>query len=328
MESLYIVGGRAKADAHLKPEWHRFERAVILRLDLHTGGCETCVEYETPPDARPSDDPSIVFKAATVRGRKLYACTQTELLIYALPKFDQLAYLSLPWFNDIHHVSPTSSGTLLVANTGLDMVLELTPDGRVLREWNVLGEDPWARFSRDVDYRKVTTTKPHSAHPNYVFQLNDEIWVTRARQRDAICLTNPARRIPIDLEQPHDGIVSNGSVYYTTVDGHVVIADFASGRQERIVDLNEISGNGGGSLGWCRGLKLLDDGRLIVGFSRLRPTRWRENVRWVKRQLGVPAGSLPTRVAVYDIERRRLCLERTIERFGMSAIFSIHAADE
>ncbi len=39
-----------------------------------------------------------------------------------------------------------------------------TPEGQVLAEWNVLGEEPWSRFSRDVDYRKIVSKKPRLSH--------------------------------------------------------------------------------------------------------------------------------------------------------------------
>lgn len=81
-----------------------------------------------------------------------------------------------------------------MVNTGLDMVVRVTPEGRVLEEWDVLLEPAWQRFSRDIDYRKIVSTKPHRSHPNFVFELGDEVWVTRFEQRDAICLTAPQKR--------------------------------------------------------------------------------------------------------------------------------------
>ncbi|MGC2326147.1 MAG: hypothetical protein WA604_05490 [Candidatus Sulfotelmatobacter sp.] len=81
------------------------------------------------------------------------------------------------------------------------MVVKFTPQGQVLAEWNVLREDPWFRFSRDVDYRKVDSTKPHQSHPYAFFQLGEEVWVIRHFQKDAICLTSPGKRINIDVEK-------------------------------------------------------------------------------------------------------------------------------
>jgi hypothetical protein len=87
--------------------------------------------------------PAILFKSVFLSDDKLFTCTSTEVLVYQLPGFQLLHYISLPCFNDLHHVYPTREGTLLVAVTGLDMVVEVGTAGEVIREWNVLGEDPW-----------------------------------------------------------------------------------------------------------------------------------------------------------------------------------------
>jgi hypothetical protein len=326
---LYIAGGRQKRDAYDKEEWHVSQTGLILRINTETGTSETCIEYVTPSEAcAVEDDPSILFTAAAIQEEKLYVCTRTEVLVYELPHFTRIAYISLPCFNDLHHVQPTPAGTLLIANTGLDMVLEITQSGEILREWDVLGETPWEHFSRDVDYRKLVTTKPHRSHPNYVYQSGDDIWVTRFEQKDAVCLTRPGWRIEIGIERPHDGIVFEGSVYYTTVDGHIVVANLQSRRLEQIVNLNEFSDVANyyptRALGWCRGLAVLDREHVIVGFSHIRPTRWRANVQWAKRSLGMPAGQRETRISLYNIAQRKLYWDWNLENLGMDIIHSIH----
>jgi hypothetical protein len=178
-----------------------------------------------------------------VCANKLYTCTYTEVLVFELPTFRQLAYISLPRFNALHHVCPTRRDTLLVANTGLDMVMEIASDGRVLREWNVLGDHAGGRLSQDIDYRKVPSTKPHHSHPNFVFEIGDDVWVTRFYQKDAICLTNPAKRIDISVERPHDGLLHDGLLYFTTVDGHLVTVDAKSLEIISTCDLRQFWGN-------------------------------------------------------------------------------------
>jgi hypothetical protein len=210
-----------------------------------------------------------------------------------------------------------------VADTGLDMVLEVGLDGTVVQEWNVLGEDPWTRFSRDVDYRRIATTKPHLAHPNHVFYIGEEPWATRFEQRDAVSLTDPGRRIDIGLERLHDGVVHEGRVYFTTVDGKIVIADTATLKVIEVVDLNAFH-PADTRLGWCRGI-LLDGPRIWVGFSRIRPTKIRENVGWVLHGFRRDFG---THLACYDLDARRLIAEVPLEELGMSAVFSVFAAPD
>lgn len=327
LPDLYVVGGESKKNAEDKDEWHRHKRGVIVRVSPQTNSAEMCVEYITPPEARPAEDPSILFKTGTLENGKLYVCTQTEVLIYALPHFEQIGYVSLPCFNDLHHVLPTPEGNMLVTVTGLDLVVEVTPQGEILREWGVLGQDPWSRFSREIDYRQVVTTKPHEAHPNHTFRVGEDIWVTRFEQRDAICLTQPDQRIEIGVQRPHDGAVYEEAVYFTTVDGHIIVASLENNRVEQVIDLNEIT-NSGWSLGWCRGLHIVDKEHIIIGFTRVRPTKIRENVRWIKHRFGLreTAGKLPARIALYNIKERKLCWEQNLEDAGMNVVFSIHSA--
>ncbi len=186
LTSLYITGGQHRPmGLKAREEWATFQKGVILRVNLERGSVERCVEYITPPDAC-LEDSSITFEGGVVQGDRLYTCTRTEALVYQIPQLALLEHVSLPCFNDVHHVRPSKDGNLIVTSTGLDMVVETTFDGKILHEWGVLGESPWARFSRDVDYRLVATTKPHRSHPNYTFYLDDALWVTRCNQKDAV----------------------------------------------------------------------------------------------------------------------------------------------
>jgi hypothetical protein len=333
MKSFYVIGSQQKENVtDYTKDWYLYQKGLVLRIDPEYGSSKVCVEHDTQSYVGMDEEElSIEFKAGTIREGKLYVCTRNEVLIYDLRKFERVGYISLPCFNDLHHVCPTQRESLLIANTGLDMVLEITPNGKVLREWNVLGEDPWERFSRDIDYRKVATTKPHRSHPNFIFQVHGDVWVTRFAQKDAICLTQPNQHIKIDIERPHDGIVYENFVYFTTVDGHIVIANLMNRQIEQVVNLNEITEISDYSsirpLGWCRGLKVLDREHIIVGFTKLRRTKWRENVHWIKRRFGIPAGKMPTRVALYNLKHRKLCWEKNLQENGMDTVFSIHLCD-
>ena len=320
LENIYVVGGQQR---ELRPltaneDWYEYQKAIILDIDLRGDSATTAVEYVSPPQVTPAQNATILFKSGTLSGDRLFVCTQTEILSYCVPGFQRVGYISLPEFNDVHHVLPTERGTLLVANTGLDTVLELSMEGDVLHRWNVLGEDPWERFSPEIDYRRVRTTKPHLAHPNFVFSVGDDVWATRFEKRDAVCLTTPGRRIDIGIERVHDGLVHNGLVYFTTVDGHIVVADPERGEVVEVIDLNEMH-SGEYQLGWCRGIAFEGD-RIWVGFSRIRPTKFRENVGWVMRGFKRDLG---THVACYDLTERRLLREILVEPFGLSAVFGI-----
>ena len=322
MSRLLIVGGQQRRLRSLlrgARDWYEYQKGLIVEVDPATTTLRTHVEYVSPAEAIGGDEPIILFKSATHADDRLYTCTPTEVIVYRLPTFTVETYITLPCFNDLHHVRPTPHGTLLVANTGLDMVLELTLHGEVIREWSVLGEAPWARFDRTIDYRKGISTKPHHSHPNYLFYLGDEPWATRFHQRDAISLRDATRRIAIDVERVHDGVVHGEWIYFTTVDGHVAIAGVHSLQVEELIDLSRFHDE---SLiaGWCRSL-MVDRTTLWVGFSRLRPTRFRDNVAWVKNRF---RQSMPTHVACYDLVQRRRIAVVNVEQHGLNAIFSIH----
>ena len=322
MNSFYVSGGRLRSTVFRKlEEWQSCDQAALIELDPGKNQSRPCVEYVSPPEVCPDALPAILFKSATLLGDTLYTCTSTEVLVYELPSFRLKHYISLPCFNDLHHVYPTQRGTLLVVVTGLDMVVEITPAGSMVQEWNVLGEDPWARFSRQTDYRKVPTTKPHRSHPNHAFELDQEVWVTRLQQRDAICLSNPGPRIDIAVQRPHDGYVSGDRIYFTTVDGHVVIANRKTLKVEETIDLNQVNGQSGQVLGWCRGVLPLDERWLWVGFTRVRPTKFVENVAWIKN--GQSRRHKPSHVALYDLQRKKCEQEIELEPHGIGVVFSL-----
>jgi hypothetical protein len=328
MAGLYVLGARQrKLRVKNQEEWNLYESALILRIDTETGQVRTCVEYKSPAEARAHENSSNVFKAGTLAGKTLYTCTSTEVLIFQLPEFKQIGYISLPCFNDVHHVTPSQDGNLLVANTGLDMVVKFTPQGKVLEQWSALNEEPWARFSRETDYRKVDSTKPHASHPNFVFELDGEVWVTRFRQRDAMALNGSGKRIDIAVQGAHDGLVDGDRIYFTTVDGRVVIANSHTLKVDEIIDLKPIDGQNA-LLGWCRGLLPVDDRRIWVGFTRVRKTNLKENVLWVKSIFHEGMGVKPTHISLYDIVGRQCLQEFDLEPHGMNIVFSIFPTED
>jgi hypothetical protein len=272
-----------------------------------------------------------VFKAATIKENRAYLCTQTEILICDFPSFDVLKVISLPCFNDLHHVAVASDGRLFVAVTGLDAVAELAPDGTLLRLVSIIDGSVWDRFSRTVDYRKVATTKPHRAHPNFVFFLDGQPWVTRFEQRDAIPVDgnlNGRDIFHLGKEPVHDGYVAGDYIYFTTVDGYVIRFGLASG-EKRVLALQSMRGSSRDRpLGWCRGILPLDERKIWVGFSRVRFTALRHNLDWIRRGFRhidrLPPA--PTRICCYDVTENMLLEEIDVEHQAMNTIFSIHAA--
>lgn len=324
---LWAVGGEQRGVQHWSPEWRLYKKAVVLRV---AGGVSKRVlEYVSPREHCPEQEPCILFKASTISKDRAYLCTQTEVLICDFPSFAIRKVISFPFFNDLHHVALAPDGCLFVAVTGLDAVAQLDPDGALLRLTNVLGGSVWDRFSQTVDYRKIQTTKPHAAHPNYVFFLEGEPWVTRFEQADAVPLYRKPGMMQdfrFGNERPHDGCIAGHFIYFTTVSGHIIRFDLNDGIVED-VDLNAMrtSESEQRPLGWCRGILPLGD-RVWVGFSRIRYTAFRQNVDWVRRgfksQDRYPPA--PTRLACYDLRERALIDEVNLEDSGLGTVFGVH----
>jgi hypothetical protein len=173
----------------------------------------------------------------------------------------------------------------------------------------------------------VETTKPHLSHPNFVFELDNEIWVTRFTQRDAISLNGSGHRIDIAVEKPHDGVLWKGYVVFTVVDGKVILANRRTLKVDRIIDLRRIQEHDQQILpAWCRGVLPVDDQKMWVGFTRIRRTLFRENVRWAKQLLKEGTVMKPTHIALFDIETQECLKEFDLEPYGMNCIFGIFPA--
>lgn len=331
MSKLYVLGGRQRKVTARAPtfqdEWCLYEAALILEVDPQKGTAKTCVEYETPRDARAGKQKAGNFHSGALIGNRLYTCTMTEVLIYEVPHFKQVGYISLPCFNDLHHVTPGADGNLLIVSTGLDMVIKITPSGDVIGEWCVFEEEIWSRFSRAIDYRRVITTRPHRSHPNFVFELKNELWVTRFEQGDVVCLNRPGKRISLGIWRPHDGLIYGGRILFTGVEGRVVVVDQQTLNVKETIDLRQIQDNGREILpAWCRGILPVDQFTMWVGFTRIRQTLLRENVRWVKTVLREGTVAKPTHVALFDIAKKECLNEIDLEPFGMHTVFGIFPA--
>ena len=330
LDGLRVLGGRQRAPAgmrELDQSWYGYGLGVMV--ELGPSSVEPVLTYESAPGTCGPDDP-VLFKSATVAGDRLYACTQTEVVIWSWPDLAPVAHISHPVFNDVHHVIPGSpdddgADTVLVAVSGQDAVAHVDFDGNLLDLWSVTdGREP-VPIDPERDYRIDCDLKPHAIHPNYLFRLPDanghgagEVWATRFETRDAVSLTDPGRRIAIDRERCHDGVVHDGRVWFTTVDGHVVEVD-ASTLEKRAE--HPLTGRRTDTLlGWCRGLTFLDDRHVAIGFSRIRHTRFRHTLSWVRNGL---SRSEPTRVAIYDTTSWELVDERDLEPAGCNAVFSI-----
>ena len=303
------------------PEWAMYEKAVCAVLDTESGALKQTLAYESPTGVRPEPGCHI-FKSGSVHASHLWVVTQTEVLKIGLPSFDIDAVYSLYSYNDLHHVC-FIDGDMHVVSTGLDCVVQHDGIGEPKKWHHALGKDIVSCFDLNKDWRQAATTKPHASHPNFCFNTAHGLWMTRFKQKDAVCVAEPDRRIPIDVGNPHDGLVHDTSVWFTTTNGHLVQSDPETCVVEHVYDMNQASKDGA-PLGWCRGLHI--EGRIAyVGFSRIRKTKIHKNLAWIKHGFRLPEGyqHRETRVAAYDLDSRQFIREWDVEPAGLSTIFSI-----
>lgn len=285
---LLVTGGVLRPNGFDLGEGKYYGCAKLLSLDLDTGAFQTLLSVDQGNDNFPDVDPNLEFTAGAVDGQTLWLTTDTEVRHYRYKPLELISTYSYPFFHNIHSVVPRGD-QLYVTSTGLDLVAVLSKsDGSLIKLINTEGKPTWHRFSPDTDYRKVHSTRPHDCHPNHVFWIGEEAWVTRCTQEDAVCLSDLSKRIDISgSRRPisvHDGIVNDGKIYFTCVDGAIVVAEPSTYAVIDVIVLNELKGFGG-VRGWCRGLYLNGD-ICYVAFSRLRKTKRLERVAWVSRLIG------------------------------------------
>ncbi|MES1210804.1 MAG: hypothetical protein ABUL63_00590, partial [Acidobacteriota bacterium] len=71
--TLWAVGGEQRLSFRQLDEWSRFRAAVVARVV--DGKAERVLDYVSPPEHCPAEQPSVLFKAATFDGDTAWLCT-------------------------------------------------------------------------------------------------------------------------------------------------------------------------------------------------------------------------------------------------------------
>lgn len=324
-EDLLITGGVLRENGFELGEGKYYGCAKLLRLNTASSSVEELLAIDEGNDNFPDSHPNLEFTVGDVEGDRLWLATDTEIRCYHYPSLRLIGTFSHPCFHNIHSVA-IRGDEIYVTSTGLDMVVVLNKhNGTILRYLNAEGKPIWHRFSPDVDYRKQHSTRPHDCHPNYVFWIDDEPWVTRCTQEDAVSLNDMSNRIDISgSKRPisvHDGIVRGRRIFFTTVDASLVVADARTPERNAVIDISSMKGFGG-LRGWCRGL-YVDGDTCYVGFSRLRRTKRLEKIKWAQRHLMKAASIEESSVLAIDLGRKEIIADFRIPLGMIDAIYSI-----
>lgn len=308
-----------------KKEGHKYDKAIIQVLDWNNKDILKEVFYVSPKENL-GEGLSMQFKGATIKYGKLYVVTNTEVLIYDISTWKLLAVFSEPSFNDLHYVLP-KDGLIYVCNTGLELVQvidEMT--SQVIQTYDLASEGIYSRFDKGLDFRHQGSTKPHRYHINHLFLNDNKVWVTYGNKCKAVLLDNTS--IGFDFRKSekeevhtilgHDGLVKNGYIYFTTVNGHIVIVDAHTRNIIKDIDLNEIVGDGF-NVGWTRGIEVVGD-YAYVGLTKLRHSKFKEYSKWLltKRSKAMPSGILKI-----DLINNKVVDFFEIKGYQGAAIYSI-----
>ncbi len=295
----------------------RFDNAQLLIVDWDTGKCLKEINYCSPEN---SLNPSLMFKVCDVCDDLVIPVTNSEIVIYDKNTFKVKNVITHPSFNDLHSVKKIGE-KYYVVNTGLEILQVVNDKGEILEELNIAKTDTWSRFSKQKDYRKIGSTKPHEVHFNNVFCVGKDIFVTRLAYKDAVNIRNGDDKFEIEVGSPHDGVSYRGKIYFTTTNGHLIIFNAKTRCREQVVDINQALESA--SLkpgGWCRGVLPLSPTRVLVGYTQLRHTKFKEFISWAKNMGDVPAR---TRILEVDLESNIVVKEFLYPGENGSALFSI-----
>ena len=323
--SLLITGGVLRENGYELGEGKYYGCAKLLRLNTSTSAIDELIALKDGNSNYQETHTNLEFTVGEVDAGKLWLATDTEIRLYQYPGMELLSTYSHPCFHNIHSVA-VRGDKLFVTSTGLDMVAILDKHtGHIISHHNVEGKPTWHRFSQEIDYRKHHSTRPHDGHPNYVFWIKDEPWVTRCTQEDAVKLFDTNIKIDISgKKRPisvHDGIINGDQVFFTTVDGSIVIADTNTLQVTNTISINTMDGYGG-LRGWCRGLYISGD-IIYVGFSRLRKTKRLEKLAWVGRLLSIGETASEASILAIDIKQNKIIADYKIPAGSIDAIYSI-----
>jgi hypothetical protein len=324
-DKLLITGAVLRPNGFELGEGKYYGCAKLLHLNTDSGQFNELIAVDKGNSNFPDEYPNLEFTVGDIDNDSVWLTTDTEVRLYSYPELELIKTYSYPCFHNVHSVS-VHGDELYVSSTGLDMIVVLDKyDGSIIRQINAEGKPVWHRFSKDIDYRKIHSTRPHDCHPNYVFWLNNEPWVTRCTQEDAVMLSDPTTKINIsgpDKEiSVHDGIVKGDRVYFTTVDGFIVIADIETHKVVESINLQKLKGYGK-LRGWCRGL-YISGNTFYIGFSRLRKTRHVDKIKWATKILNKRKNVNDCSVIAIDMCDRRIVGDYIVPSSMLDAIYTI-----
>ena len=288
---IVVAGGRQARAAGVADRDHRtlYDGAGLIWIDPAAGAIVHTARGQGP-----------IYKGLRADGDGLLA--SGERGVHRLDvQGAVLESWSHPDLDDVHDAVRVD-GRLMVASTGTELVIEL-------------GTDPPRTIPCDA-----------RSHPNHVVHWHGRMLVTRGDRGDLLDLDDRAA-FPVADVVIHDGTPGpDGLLWLSAADGRLIGIDPDGGVARTLV--LPPPDDGSEPLGWCRGLAFAG-GLAWVGFTRIRATRARERLAFVRGSLRGKryATRRPTRVVAYAMDPLRVVHSITLADHGIDAACAIVATD-
>jgi hypothetical protein len=321
----FIVSGGLSRDYRIKLKSGQIhKKAVLAVVNWDEKKIVKSMNYSSPPEHCPEVYPSIRFTAMSFNDDKIILPTGTEVLFVDKSKLEIERCISNKYFNDVHFARIIDD-ELAVVSTGLERIVFLDLKTENIKRIIKPGNMDFKEVDETIDYRKINSTSPHLVHPNYLINDINNIYITRFAQKDIVDLNNPNVSFPVAEERIHDGKIIGGKIYFTSVDGNVIILDLRTKKILKKIDLWKIDERKG-LLGWCRGIEVIDNFAYVV-FSQFRKTKLLANIKWAMDK--VPGNKFlnvlaPTRICKYNLDTEQKIDELIIDSSAIDTIFDIH----
>lgn len=327
-EGLLITGGVLRPQGYDLGEGKYYGGARLLHLDTRSSHVKTLLAVDEGTPNFPAEHPNLEFTEGCSEGATLWLAMDTEIGAMPTPRCNcrprfrtPASTISIRWPCAVAACSSLPRGWTwwwCCARKPARCSRCYTPTanhpGTALRKTRT-----GARCAPRARTTAIPTTSSGWQEP----------WVTRCTQEDAVPLHHPDRRIDLSGAKReisvHDGVVHGGGVFFTLVDGTVVVMDAADPeRPLRNIELASLPGFGG-VRGWCRGL-CFPAGLAYVGFSRLRRTRDQSKLDWVRRAVGRGETVQQASVLAVDLQAGRIVKDYRLELGSTDAVYGIMTA--
>ena len=188
-------------------------------------------------------------------------------------------------FNDLHSVflsQTTSKHSLWITNTGHDAIMQFDNKGHLLKRINLTPNSNYINnnlsdiYFSNADHKPEYLKKlPDKVHPNSILLHRNMIWTSNLLGQNIGTIDG---KITVKVDGcPHDLIIHNNDIWFTTTDGRIWKISEKSKKTSPQLMFDtfkscKISG-------WCRGL-YIDQDIILVGMTRISRM---PRVRWTER---------------------------------------------